>query len=108
MMSDELRCKDILQDLSLYIDHEASVMLCEEIERHLAHCTDCRVVVDTLRRTVSLYQTLPKPEMPEHLRERLYRTFQLESLLPDHLVVSEPDAENHDDNRSQLHESPKS
>ncbi len=80
-MLDELRCRDILPDLSLYIDQEASAMLCEEIERHLAHCDNCRVVVDTLRRTVSLYQTLLQPELPDHLRERLYRTFQLEEFL---------------------------
>jgi anti-sigma factor RsiW len=81
-MSDEKHCKDILQDLSLYIDQEASAMLCEEIERHLAHCADCRVVVNTLRQTVSLYRALPQPEMPGHLRERLYRTFHLEEFLP--------------------------
>lgn len=80
-MSDELHCRDILPDLSLYIDQGASAMLCEEIERHLDHCDNCRVVVDTLRRTVSLYQTLPQPELPDHLRERLYRTFQLEEFL---------------------------
>ena len=75
------RCQDFLQDLSLYIDREASARLCEEIERHLAECADCRVVVNTLQRTISLYRALPQPEMPERLRERLYHTFHLEEFL---------------------------
>ncbi len=72
-------CLDTLQDLSLYLDHEATAQLCEEIERHLAECADCRVVFDTLQRTISLYRAHPEPEMPGSLRERLYRTFQLEA-----------------------------
>ena len=82
-MAHQNGCKDLLANLSLYVDHEASASLCEEIERHLAHCTDCRVVVDTLRRTVSLYHTMPQPPMPEHLRERLYHTLQLDEFLTD-------------------------
>ena len=84
----EKRCQDFLQDLSLYIDHEASASLCEEIERHLAECADCEVVVDTLQRTISLYHALPQPEMPEHLRQRLYHTFHLEEFLPEAKSVS--------------------
>src|SRR5579864_1992983 len=84
----EKRCQDILQDLSLYIDREASASLCEEIERHLSECADCEVVVDTLRRTISLYHALPQPEMPERLRARLYHTFNLEGFLPETRPIS--------------------
>ncbi|MHB8624764.1 MAG: anti-sigma factor family protein [Aggregatilineales bacterium] len=81
--ADEERCQDILQDLSLYIDREASASLCDEIERHLSECADCEVIVDTLQRTISLYHRLPQPEMPERLRTRLYQTFHLEEFLPE-------------------------
>lgn len=93
--ADEKRCKDFLQDLSLYIDLETSASLCDEIERHLSECADCEVVVDTLRRTISLYHALPQPEMPERLRARLYHTFNLEEYLsetqPVHLEGKEID-----------------
>ncbi|MEP7284829.1 MAG: zf-HC2 domain-containing protein [Chloroflexota bacterium] len=88
----EKRCQDFLQDLSLYLDHEASVALCEEIERHLTECADCEVVVDSLQRTISLYRALPQPEMPEHLRQRLYHTFHLEGFLPE----AKPEADKKD------------
>ena len=81
-MTDHKRCEGILGNLSIYLDGEASEALCAEIDRHLSGCTDCRVVVDTLRRTVSLYRTLPQPELPDHLRERLYRTLDLTQFLP--------------------------
>jgi len=82
-MAEINRCETILQNLSAYLNQEASSALCEEIERHLSGCPDCRVVVDTTRRTIILYHTLPQPEMPDRLRKRLYRTLHLEKFLVD-------------------------
>ncbi len=81
-MPEHKHCRTILDNLSLYLDGEASEALCAEIERHLAGCTDCRVVVDTLNRTISLYHALPKDELPDSLRKRLYKTLDLEQFLP--------------------------
>jgi uncharacterized protein (DUF302 family) len=77
-MSNHNGCHDLLGHLSAYLDKEASTALCAEIEQHMADCVRCRVVVDTLNRTISLYRTLPQPEMPESLRERLFKTLDLE------------------------------
>lgn len=65
------RCQHLLADLSDYIDGEAADAVCAEIERHLADCVDCRAVVDTLRKTIYLYRTLPQPTLPEAARTRL-------------------------------------
>ncbi len=75
-------CESILGNLSAYLDGEASAALCAEIDKHLAGCGDCQVVVDTLHRTITLYRSLPQLGMPESLRRRLYQTFDLEDLLP--------------------------
>lgn len=64
-------CKHLLSDLSDYLDGEAAAEVCAEIERHLAECVDCRAVVDTLRKTVYLYRTLPQPTFPDEARARL-------------------------------------
>jgi len=71
-------CQFLLADLSDYLDGEASEAVCAEIEAHMRECEDCRVVVDTLKQTVHLYHTLPQPDMPEHLRARLYKSLDLE------------------------------
>ncbi len=81
-MGNHEHCESILGNLSAYLDGEASAALCAEIDKHLAGCDDCQVVVDTLRRTITLYHSLPQPGMPESLRRRLYKTFDLEDLLP--------------------------
>lgn len=71
-------CQHLLADLSDYIDGEAAASVCAEIERHLAGCDDCRVVVDTLRKTIYLYRTLPRPMLPDATRARLVATLALD------------------------------
>lgn len=74
-------CGHLLGELSAYLDGEASEALCTEIREHLADCDDCRAVVDTLRKTILLYHTLPQPDLPEGARERLFRSLNLDSFL---------------------------
>ena len=71
------QCSQLLGDLSAYLDGAASAELCHEIEHHLEGCESCRVVVDTLRKTVMLVRDLPQPDLPENARERLYRALDL-------------------------------
>ncbi len=75
-------CRHLLASLSDYIDGTLTDELCLEIERHLDGCEDCRIVVDTLRKTVYLYHasSIP-PSMPVDVRQRLYRRLDLESFL---------------------------
>lgn len=72
------RCKYLLGQLSDYVDGELGQAVCEEIERHLADCGNCRVVVDTLRKTVMLYQWRGNDPLPGDVEERLYQVLGLE------------------------------
>ncbi len=74
-------CRHLLEGLSAYIDGEAGVALCAEIERHLAECENCRVVVDTLRRTVLLYREEKPAPLPPGVRLRLYKALELDNFL---------------------------
>ena len=74
-------CRHMLGDLSNYLDGEASDELCAEIESHMANCEDCRIVVDTLGKTVLLYRDLPQPELSVGARERLYQSLDLGAYL---------------------------
>lgn len=78
---DTVNCRHLLGDLSDYLDGQAPEAICAEIERHMAGCEDCRVVVDTLHKTVLLYRGLPQPSLPESAREQLYRALDLEAYL---------------------------
>ncbi len=75
-------CHDLLASLSDYIDGDLTPGLCAEIEKHMAGCQKCRIVVDTLRKTVYLYQEVQEPaELPTNVRERLYRRLELDEFL---------------------------
>ena len=75
-------CKVLLGSLSEYIDGELRADLCALIEEHVKDCENCRIVVDTLRKTITLYHaTTASPEVPEDVRERLYRRLNLSDLL---------------------------
>ncbi|MBI1797167.1 MAG: zf-HC2 domain-containing protein [Candidatus Eisenbacteria bacterium] len=51
-----LDCETVLEQLSEFIDQETRDELCEQIHEHLTRCKDCQVKVDTVRRTILLYQ----------------------------------------------------
>jgi RNA polymerase sigma-70 factor (ECF subfamily) len=73
----ELDCHTLLMELSEYIEGAMPKAACAEMERHIAGCGNCRIVVDTFRRTITLYQRIPRPDMPDDARERLYKTLHL-------------------------------
>ncbi len=75
-------CHRLLGNLSAYLDGEAADALCQEIERHLENCENCRVVVDTLAMTVKLYREQGHTPMPKEARERLYASLNLADFLP--------------------------
>jgi anti-sigma factor RsiW len=70
--------KELLAELCDYVDGELDAALCAELEAHLAGCPDCRVLVDTLRRTIILYRTQSRPEIPADVKARLYSVLNLD------------------------------
>ena len=83
-MTTDQHCKDLLGTLSDYVDGTLKQELCAELEKHLAGCNNCRIVVNTLRKTVELYRESSEPEdLPEEIRQRLYFRLNLEDFLKD-------------------------
>ena len=81
--SDHSKCRSLLGSLSDYVDGTLGEELCEEIERHVAECQNCHVVIDTLRKTISLYResATEAGEVPGAVRERLFRTLNLDDYI---------------------------
>ncbi len=86
-------CHDLIDYLSEYVDGELeNQAICEEIESHLTDCEDCRVVVDTLEKTVYLYREAAKnavaknadtevSTIPADVRDRLFSRLDLGEFL---------------------------
>jgi RNA polymerase sigma-70 factor (ECF subfamily) len=83
-------CRRYLGSLSEYVDGTLSAELCRELEAHLLGCDNCRVVVNTFTKTISLYRQMPAPEMPAAVRERLYKVLHLERYFPPGLDAPDP------------------
>lgn len=64
-------CAALLDQLHDYIDGELESALCAEIEEHLAGCDDCRVLVDTTQKTITLYRRQTPVELPGGAMTRL-------------------------------------
>ncbi len=65
-------CKDLISNINDYIDGEIGPELCDEIERHVGRCSNCKIMVDTMRKTVRLCCEGREVEIPRSLEDRLY------------------------------------
>ncbi len=70
--------RKIFKNVCDFIDGELDEATCEEIKKHIAACPKCRVYVDTVKKTIVLYQAKDSPKkMPAVARQRLYATIAL-------------------------------
>jgi anti-sigma factor (TIGR02949 family) len=75
-------CESLLGSLSEYIDGGLSPELCREIEKHLEGCENCRIVLNTTKRTIELvHAPVEKPDVPDDVRERLFKRLNLDDYL---------------------------
>lgn len=73
-MSTKLTCREILERLSEYIDEDLDPSICDEIEKHMDGCSPCIAFLNTLKKTVRLYNTAGKEvAIPEGVREDLHK-----------------------------------
>ena len=68
-----MHCKDLLEAISDYVDGELDESLCADIEEHLKNCEPCRVVVDTTRKTITIFKENLPYEIPQPVQDRLQR-----------------------------------
>lgn len=73
-----MRCEDILAALTDYVDGQLDAETTAAIQAHLEKCPACELVVDNIRKTISVYCSDRSIEMPLALQEHL------DSLLRDH------------------------
>jgi anti-sigma factor RsiW len=69
-----MKCEELLKALSDYVDGDIDPSICEDFEEHLADCNPCKVVIDNIRKTISLYKGDEPFPMPEEFHQRLCDT----------------------------------
>lgn len=65
-------CKEVLANLSCYVDGEGSAELRKALEEHIARCRRCRVVFDTTGKMLKILLDVEPFEVPLGVSARLY------------------------------------
>lgn len=65
------KCKPILERLCDALGEDLNSPLCLELKEHLDSCPDCTLQLDTVRRTVEIYRTIPCQRCPGEVSQRL-------------------------------------
>jgi hypothetical protein len=65
-------CTEFLGKLSDYFDERLDAELLSEVKAHVKKCSHCEVVLDSTRKTISIYRENEIVEFPVELRERLH------------------------------------
>jgi predicted anti-sigma-YlaC factor YlaD len=61
-----------MEQLADYLDEDVRAELRKEVEEHLNACHDCSYYVDTVNKTVVLYQAARRIEVPMRAAQRLH------------------------------------
>ena len=69
-------CKKMLSELSDYIDGELADELCAELEKHMADCENCRIMLDSLTKTVRIYCDDKEEKLPDSIMFSLRKSLE--------------------------------
>lgn len=64
-------CREVLAELSNYVDDQAIAEIRHELEDHLARCGPCHVLVDSTRKTLKIVTGCGSFELPVDLSSRI-------------------------------------
>jgi len=67
-----VNCKKVILELSSYLDGALDSSMRTDLEEHLGRCTDCRIVVDTCRKTIQIFCNSEPVPLPDDVRSRLH------------------------------------
>ena len=64
-----MNCKKVILELTSYLDGVLDSTMRIDLEQHLSRCTDCRLVVDTCRKTIQIFCNSEPVPLPEDVRQ---------------------------------------
>lgn len=67
-----MNCKGLIAELTEYLDGALDVQVRADLEQHLMKCENCRVVVNTTRKTIEIFCNAEPAPLPEAVRGRLH------------------------------------
>ncbi len=67
-----MKCRELLEMLGDYVDGVLDPGLCAGFESHLSGCNPCQIVIDNVRKTITIYKNGEPVTLPTEFRRRLH------------------------------------
>jgi len=67
-----MKCEELLAALNEYVDGNLEMAVCDSFREHLKGCNPCQIVVDNIRKTITLYKAGEPFEMPAEFHQQLH------------------------------------
>jgi anti-sigma factor RsiW len=71
----ELACRDIVELVTAYLDHELNPSDRERFEEHLVFCDGCGTYLEQMRATIAATGRIQRVALPAELEQRLLEAF---------------------------------
>ena len=71
-----MNCKGVIREISNYIDGELDAAVKQELERHLAHCEDCGMILDQTRKSIQILCDSEPVALSAEVQDRLHKALQ--------------------------------
>jgi anti-sigma factor RsiW len=66
----------LLTELCDLLDGELDAATVSELDAHISRCQDCRVLVDTTRKTIEIFCNAEPLPLPPEVRDRLHQALE--------------------------------
>jgi len=66
-----IKCEDMLSALGDYVDGELPEEMRQAFDEHMTDCAPCEVVVDNIRKTITIYKCGETHELPAEFHDRI-------------------------------------
>jgi anti-sigma factor RsiW len=66
-----LSCDQVLAELQDYLDDELTAEVRRQMEGHISHCKTCKVIYDSLKRTLTLVTDSGSFELPPGVSDKI-------------------------------------
>ncbi len=67
-----MNCQGLIRELEDYLDDALDARARVELELHLGKCKNCRIIVDTTRKTIEIFCNAEPAPLPQDVRTRLH------------------------------------
>ena len=66
------KCREVFRYICENLDDKLDSPGCRQIKKHLEDCPNCLAYLDSLKKTVRLYQVFPHPRLTKQSRRRIH------------------------------------